>query len=82
MIEPIDARAYPGLTERQRKMLAAIVELTDHAGFPPTRRELCEAMGIGSTSVIAYHLRRLEDAGAIELVPETARGIRVTGGES
>lgn len=43
-------------------------------GVPPTVREIGRACGISSTSMVAYHLRRLEQDGCIEPRPARRRG--------
>jgi repressor LexA len=63
------------LTPRQRRILAYI----RGCDIPPTRREIGDACGISSTSVVAYNLDVLEAAGYITITPGVARGIRLTG---
>lgn len=69
-------------TPRQRAILAFIVRrCIASGGVPPTFREVGEAVGLRSTSVVRYHLRRLQDIGAIRM-PQTSgssRGIEVVG---
>jgi repressor LexA len=48
----------------------------DHAPMP-TVRELCEALGLSSTSVALYYLMRLEREGIIGREPGKARNIRL-----
>lgn len=43
----------------------AIESRTAALGYPPTVRELCDALGLKSTSTIAYHLDRLEALGVL-----------------
>lgn len=45
--------------------------------FPPTVREIAAGVGISSTSVVNYHLRRLAETGRIERIQGAARAIRV-----
>ena len=45
--------------------------------MPPTVAEIAVAMGVSSTNGIRQHLQALERKGAIELVPNASRGIRL-----
>ncbi len=56
-------RAAPGLTDRQRRVLEMIEEWIDRRGYPPTVREIGDAVGLNSTSSVAYQLRTLERKG-------------------
>lgn len=58
-----DADADQVLTWRQRKILQAIREyMQRHGSFPPVR-EIGKAVGLSSTSSVAYHLDTLEHKG-------------------
>ena len=65
------------LTERQRQVLEFIREEVADTGMPPTVAEITAAMGVSSTNGIRGHLQALERKGAIELVPNASRGIRL-----
>ena len=65
------------LTERQSEILRLIRELTEVAGYPPTRAEIAERMGFRSVNAAEQHLRALEKKGAIEISSGASRGIRV-----
>ena len=64
------------LTPRQSEVLRAIRRLTKQRRIPPTRRELAALFGV-NIHAITGHLRSLEAHGAIELLPNVARGILV-----
>lgn len=49
-------------------------------GYAPSVREIQFGCGLGSTSVVAYHLARLRSDGHIDFVSGTARTIRVLPG--
>ena len=66
----------PQLTERQQRVMDFIVDFMDTEGFPPTRAEICEALGFRSPNAAEDHLRALVKKGAIEMLPGTSRGIR------
>jgi len=53
----------------------------EHDGLAPTVREIMRGVGVGSTSVVVYHLERLEGQGRIRLLGwGRSRGIMVVGG--
>jgi repressor LexA len=65
------------LTPRQAQILKLIEEYMEHSGYPPTRSEICEAMGFRSPNAAEEHLRALARKGAIEMIPGASRGIRL-----
>lgn len=66
------------LTPRQAEILKLIADYTERSGFPPTRSEICEAMGFRSPNAAEEHLKALARKGAIEMTPGASRGIRLT----
>jgi repressor LexA len=67
------------LSERQERMLQFISEYMDDHGRPPTVREIGEAVGISSTSVVDYNLKILEREGHLKRDRELSRGIELQG---
>lgn len=65
------------LTLRQEQILRLIREHLAGSGFPPTRAEICRAMGFRSPNAAEEHLRALARKGAIEMAPGASRGIRL-----
>jgi repressor LexA len=65
------------LTKRQQEILAMIREFIAGSGFPPTRAEICRAMGFNSPNAAEEHLRALARKGAIEMLDGASRGIRL-----
>jgi repressor LexA len=63
------------LSERQRAILEFIREYTEEHGYPPSIREIGQAVGISSTSVVDYNLRILEAEGHIRRDREVSRGL-------
>jgi repressor LexA len=63
------------LSERQRKILAFLERYTAEHGYPPSIREIGQAVGITSTSVVDYNLRALEREGLIRRDREVSRGL-------
>ena len=66
------------LTARQAEILEIIRSYLTENGRPPSRPELAKLLGIASTYGVFKHLDALARKGAIELVPNAARGIRIT----
>ena len=65
------------LTARQQEILRMIREFMEDSGFPPTRAEICRAMGFSSPNAAEEHLRTLERKGVIEMLAGASRGIRL-----
>lgn len=51
------------LTARQRKVLQVIRESVEKRGYPPTMREIAQAVGLSSTSSVAHQLETLQNKG-------------------
>lgn len=66
------------LTARQIEILRMIEAHVEESGFPPTRAEICSAMGFSSPNAAETHLRALERKGVIEMTSGASRGIRLT----
>jgi len=65
------------LTPRQQEILDLISAHIAKTGFPPTRMDICNALGFKSPNAAEEHLRALERKGAISLSSGTSRGIRL-----
>jgi repressor LexA len=65
------------ISERRRTILSFIQQYSGENGYPPTVREIADAAGISSTSVVNYHLNVLQEEGYIIRNREVARGLRV-----
>jgi repressor LexA len=70
------------LSHRQRQILQCIVQHTETHGYPPTVREIGEAVGLSSSSTVHAHLRTLETAGLIRRDAVLTRAIRVVAGNT
>lgn len=68
------------LTDRQREVLDWVQEFLESNGFPPTRSEIAAAFGWTGTNGATDHLLALQRKGYLEVLPNTARGIRVVRG--
>jgi repressor LexA len=65
------------LTKRQQAVLDMIAAYIKAHGFPPSRKDICNAMGFTSLQAAQQYVEVLAHKGAIELSPGVARGIRV-----
>src|SRR3989442_6941583 len=60
------------LTERQNKILDYIRYVTKARNYPPSVREIGEAVGLSSSSTVHNHLNQLERRGLIKRDPSKA----------
>jgi repressor LexA len=65
------------LTERQRQILDFLTQYVDAHGYPPTVREIGEAVGLASPSTVHAHLANLERAGLLKRDPTKPRAIEL-----
>ncbi len=65
------------LTAKQQEILDYIVEQQSQKGYPPSVREICEAVGLRSTSTVHGYLSRLEKKGFIKRDPTKPRAIEI-----
>lgn len=82
--EPGQVRAFPdppaepaGLTPRQRKVLEVIRDWVERFGYPPSVREIGDAVGLTSTSSVHHQLRTLERKGYLRRDPNRTRAVDV-----
>lgn len=66
------------LSAMQKKIYAYIVFCIKEQGYPPSVREIGEAVGLKSPSTVHFHLKRLEQAGVIEKGAGKGRAITLT----
>ena len=71
-----------GLTPRQRKVLEVIRDAVERRGYPPSMREIGEAVGLTSPSSVAHQLATLERKGFIRRDPNRPRAIEVRSPEA
>src|SRR5437762_11114751 len=69
------------LTQRQREIWEFIVGYVDSHGYPPTVREIGEAVGLASPSTVHAHLANLERAGLLRRDPTKPRALELVGRE-
>lgn len=65
------------LTNRQREILNFICEEIQKKGYPPSVREIGEAVGLSSSSTVHAHLEKLQELGYIRRDPTKPRTIEV-----
>jgi len=65
------------LTGRQRQVLEFIDTEIRHRGYPPSVREIGEAVGLSSPSTVHAHLAALQDKGYLRRDPSKPRAIEV-----
>lgn len=76
-----DGPASPdGLTPRQRRVLDTIRDAVGRRGYPPSMREIGEAVGLTSPSSVAHQLATLERKGFLRRDPNRPRAIELIGG--
>jgi repressor LexA len=68
---------YPDLSQRQNAILEFIKQEIRVKGYPPSVREIGDAVGLMSSSTVHGHLQTLEDKGYIRRDPIKPRAIEV-----
>ncbi|MFD3580969.1 MarR family transcriptional regulator [Streptomyces sp. NPDC058683] len=66
-----------GVTDRQFRILNHIRETTRQRGFPPSYREIGDAVGLTSTSSVARQLKTLEEKGLVTRHPRSPRSYQI-----
>jgi repressor LexA len=76
--QPLEAEM---LTGRQQEIWDFLVDYVDRHGYPPTVREIGEAVGLASPSTVHAHLANLERAGLLKRDPTKPRALELVGRE-
>ena len=85
---PVQARVHQlpdgpadgdGLTSRQRRVLETIRDAVERRGYPPSMREIGEAVGLTSPSSVSHQLETLQRKGYLRRDPNRPRAIELTG---
>jgi repressor LexA len=66
-----------GLTQRQRMVLEVIRDSVQRRGYPPSMREIGEAVGLTSTSSVSHQLRTLQRKGYLRRDPNRPRAVEM-----
>ena len=64
--------------ERRHRILECIALTVEERGYPPSVREIADAVGLASTSAVHHHLTALEREGYLERGAHSSRALRLT----
>ncbi|GAA0857602.1 MULTISPECIES: transcriptional repressor LexA [Clostridium] len=63
--------------DKQSQIYEFLKNFTENKGYPPSVREICEAVSLKSTSTVHGHLKRLEKKGLIKRDPTKPRALEI-----
>lgn len=63
--------------KKQLEIYEFLKKYTEEKGYPPSVREICEAVSLRSTSTVHGHLKRLEKKGLIRRDPTKPRALEI-----
>ena len=63
--------------ERRQRILDCIARTVEERGYPPSVREIADAVGLASTSAVHHHLLALERDGLLERGTHSSRALRL-----
>ncbi|AJG99531.1 transcriptional repressor LexA [Clostridium beijerinckii] len=63
--------------DKQSEIYEFLKSYTESKGYPPSVREICEAVSLRSTSTVHGHLKRLEKKGMIKRDPSKPRALEI-----
>ena len=66
------------ITQRHSRLCRFIARYTQTHGWPPSRRDMQQALGVTSTSLVVYYLEALEQQGYLHCQPHISRGVTLT----
>ena len=70
-------RSESALSQRQQEILSFLKSFSAKNGYPPSVREIGDAVGLSSSSTVHSHLNSLENKGYIRRDPSSARALTV-----
>ena len=70
------------LTPKQQQIYDFILAFAREHGYPPSVREIAEAVGLKSPATVHFHLKGLREAGVISQAEGKTRAITVVGGDA
>src|SRR5205807_7701523 len=73
----MNAKLTNELTERQTRILNYISDVSKSRNYPPSVREIGEAVGLSSSSTVHNHLNQLERRGLIKRDPSKSRTVQL-----
>ncbi|WP_423237058.1 transcriptional repressor LexA [Clostridium saccharobutylicum] len=62
---------------KQSEIYEFLKKYTENKGYPPSVREICQAVSLASTSTVHGHLKRLEKKGLIKRDPSKPRALEI-----
>lgn len=62
----------------RERILTYLTHYFDRNGYAPSMREIAAGVGLSSPATVYYHLKKLEEAGALSLGDAKSRAIRLT----
>lgn len=65
------------IKDKQSEIYRFLIAFTEKKGYPPSVREICEAVSLKSTSTVHGHLKRLEKKGLIKRDPTKPRALEI-----
>ena len=65
------------LSKRRQQILDVICQKVHDCGYPPSMREIAEAVGLASPSTVKHHVDALEADGFIDRIPGRSRALEV-----
>ena len=71
------ARKREGLSDRHRKIMNYLSQFIEEYGYSPSIREIGDAIGVKSTSLVDYYLNQLEEKNFISREGRISRSIRI-----
>ena len=75
-------KVYDDLSNKQLQILSFLKSELKSKGYPPSVREICQSVGIKSTSTVHSYLSKLEDKGYIRRDPTKPRAIEILDSEN
>lgn len=63
--------------DKQKEIYEFLKYYTELKGYPPSVREICEAVSLKSTSTVHGHLKRLEKKGLVRRDPTKPRALEI-----
>lgn len=63
--------------DKQKEIYEFLKYYTELKGYPPSVREICEAVSLKSTSTVHGHLKRLEKKGLVKRDPTKPRALEI-----
>ena len=74
---PVGTRRRTSLSEKQHAILEAIQRSVSSRGYPPSMREIGDAVGLSSLSSVTHQLNQLELSGYLRRDPNRPRALEV-----